>query len=434
VCGIVGFWNPHGGAQGVMTVTVTAMADRLRHRGPDSSGVWVSPESGVALGHRRLAIVDLSASGHQPMISPTGRFVIVFNGEIYNFVELKRDLEALGCRFRGTSDTEVLLAAIDRWGLEPAVRKCNGMFALAVWDTRERCLHLVRDRFGEKPLYLAVNKRVLFASELKALHAFPGFAPAVSREALCLYLHYSYVPDPLSIYEGVNKLAAGSILTLRRDDLSSEAGDICRKAYAYWSAKETCLVRSAERTSASLAEATQTLDEHLRLSVRQRMTADVPLGAFLSGGLDSSAVVALMQAGSGRQIQTFTVGFDEFGYDESAHAKQIASYLGTSHGGRRRPVRHARDVHEPYRSCYSRHVKQKTSYYMPAYGPAKSPFPASLQILKPKTAAEVLPNVPDMARTMAAWCRWGATATTTPANDIFSPGPRTLPTSEQRRC
>lgn len=332
MCGIVGFWNPRGGGEGLMTATIMAMANTLRHRGPDSSGVWVRPEFGIALGHRRLAIVDLSASGHQPMTSPAGRFVIVFNGEIYNFLELKRDLEALGCRFRGASDTEVLLTAIERWGLKRAIRKCTGMFALAVWDARERCLHLVRDRFGEKPLYFMVNKDVLlFASELKALHAFPEFAPAVSREALCTYLHYGYIPDPLSIYEGVSKLAAGSILTLRPEDLSSEGSDICRKVHAYWSTKETYLVHSAERTSESLAEATRTLDEHLRLSVRQRMTADVPLGAFLSGGLDSSAVVALMQAESTRQIQTFTVGFDEFGYDESAHAKRIASHLGTLH-------------------------------------------------------------------------------------------------------
>jgi asparagine synthase (glutamine-hydrolysing) len=305
------------------------MADQLIHRGPDDSGVWVDAEAGVALGFRRLAIVDLSPTGHQPMTSSSGRYVMVFNGEVYNFGELRKDLESRGHGFRGHSDTEVMLEAVSEWGLEAAVKKFVGMFAFALWDTRARVLRLVRDRLGIKPLYCGLAGRTfLFGSELKALRVHPDFDAEINRSALALYLRYGYIPQPYSIYQGIWKLPPGHILSLRAGaqtsfELSGTA--------LYWSAKEVYENGAANPFRGSEGEAVEEVDRLLRESVRLRMIADVPLGAFLSGGIDSSTVVALMQAQSNRPVKTFTIGFHAQEFNEAAHAKTVAVRLGTEH-------------------------------------------------------------------------------------------------------
>jgi asparagine synthase (glutamine-hydrolysing) len=305
------------------------MADQLVHRGPDDSGVWVDGEAGIALGFRRLAILDLSPAGHQPMTSSNGRYVIVFNGEVYNFAELRRDLESRGHSFRGHSDTEVMLEAVSEWGLEAAVKRFVGMFAFALWDRHARVLHLVRDRLGIKPLYCGCqNKTFLFGSELKALRVHPDFQPEINRGALALYLRYAYIPQPYSIYQGIWKLPPGCILSLRAGtQTSSELSG----AAPYWSAKEVYENGAASPFRGSEGEAIEELDRLLRESVRLRMIADVPLGAFLSGGIDSSTVVALMQAQSHRPVKTFTIGFHAQEFNEAAHARTVAAHLGTEH-------------------------------------------------------------------------------------------------------
>jgi asparagine synthase (glutamine-hydrolysing) len=305
------------------------MADQLVHRGPDDSGVWVDAEAGIALGFRRLAIVDLSPAGHQPMTSSDGRHVIVFNGEVYNFGELRKDLESRGHTFRGHSDTEVMLEAVSEWGLEAAVKRFIGMFAFALWDRRERMLHLVRDRLGIKPLYYGLMAGTfLFASELKALRVHPDFVPEINRGALALYLRYGYMPQPYSIYQGIWKLPPGHILSLRAR--APTPLDLSRTA-SYWSAKEVYENGAANPFRGKEGEAIEELDRLLRDSVRLRMIADVPLGAFLSGGIDSSTVVALMQAQSNRPVKTFTIGFHAPEFNEAAHAKMVAAHLGTEH-------------------------------------------------------------------------------------------------------
>jgi asparagine synthase (glutamine-hydrolysing) len=305
------------------------MADQLIHRGPDDSGVWVDAEAGIALGFRRLAIVDLSPTGHQPMTSSNSRHVMVFNGEVYNFGELRKDLESRGHGFRGHSDTEVMLEAVSEWGLEAAVKKFVGMFAFALWDRRDRVLHLVRDRLGIKPLYWGwQGKTFLFGSELKALRVHPDFDPEINRGALALYLRYGYIPQPHSIYQGIRKLPPGHILSLRAGaQTSSELSGTA----LYWSAKEVYENGAANPFRGSEGEAVEELDRLLRESVRLRMIADVPLGAFLSGGIDSSTVVALMQAQSDRPVKTFTIGFHAQEFNEAAHAKTVAARLGTEH-------------------------------------------------------------------------------------------------------
>jgi asparagine synthase (glutamine-hydrolysing) len=305
------------------------MADQLIHRGPDDSGVWVDAEAGVALGFRRLAIVDLSPAGHQPMTSSSGRYVIVFNGEVYNFGELRKELESRGHAFRGRSDTEVMLEAVSEWGLEAAVKKFVGMFAFALWDRRERVLHLVRDRLGIKPLYCGwQGKTFLFGSELKALRAHPDFDPEINRDALALYLRYGYIPQPYSIYQGIRKLPPGHILSL---GAGAQTPLELSQTASYWSAQEVYENGAANPWRGSEDEAVEELDRLLRESVRLRMIADVPLGAFLSGGIDSSTVVALMQAQSNRSVKTFTIGFHAQEFNEADHAKTVAAHLGTEH-------------------------------------------------------------------------------------------------------
>jgi asparagine synthase (glutamine-hydrolysing) len=275
-----------------------------------------------------LAIVDLSETGRQPMASSTGRYVISYNGEIYNFRRLQRELEAFGHRFRGCSDTEVLLAAIEQWGIDGALERSVGMFALALWDRSERELTLARDRVGKKPLYYAfIDRTFVFGSELKALRAFPGWTPRVDRRALTLYLRHNYVPAPHSIYEDVKKLEAAHVIRVALRN----SRPVATAHYCYWRADEMHARAATERLDVTLPEATDQLETLLKDSVQLRMIADVPLGAFLSGGIDSSLVVALMQAQSDRPVRSFTIGFHEHEYDESPHARTVARHLGTDH-------------------------------------------------------------------------------------------------------
>jgi asparagine synthase (glutamine-hydrolysing) len=328
MCGITGFVDFSGSLRGEeLAFNASLMTDSISHRGPDDHGVWVDADAGVALGFRRLAILDLSPTGHQPMLSENGENAIVFNGEIYNFEELRVKLTGLGHRFHGHSDTEIMLAAFDEWGLEKAIRSFNGMFAFALWNRSTRQLHLVRDRLGIKPLYFSwMGNVLLFGSELKALRSHPAFCSEIDRDALTLYLRHSYIPAPYSIYKNVSKLQPGSILTLCR-----ERHDPSIQPRCFWSAYQVTGDGQAHLFNGSEQEAVDELDGLLRDSVSKRMVADVPLGAFLSGGVDSSTVVALMQALSTRPVKTFTIGFHEAGFDEAAYARAIARYLGTEH-------------------------------------------------------------------------------------------------------
>ena len=303
------------------------MIGTLRHRGPDNSGSWADPGDGVALGHARLSILDLSSAGHQPMESPCGRYLITFNGEIYNFRALRRELEALGQSFRGTSDTEVLLGSISEWGLFSALNRFNGMFAFAVWDRQERLLHLARDRFGEKPLYYGwAGRTFAFASELKALKTHPGFDHSLDRDALALYMRFGYFPAPYSIYRSASKVMPGSVVTV---DISSPSAPV--RARPYWSLQTAVDQAQNEPFMGTEREAVDRLATILRQSVVMRMESDVPLGAFLSGGIDSPLVVALMQEASSRPIRTFSIGFREATINEATYARSIAAHLGTDH-------------------------------------------------------------------------------------------------------
>jgi asparagine synthase (glutamine-hydrolysing) len=304
------------------------MADALAHRGPDDAGVWADAANGLALSFRRLAILDLSAAGHQPMISSTGRYAMVFNGEVYNHAVLRAEVEAAGrapAAFRGHSDTEVMLAAIEAWGLREAVRRFIGMFAIALWDREERTLHLVRDRLGIKPLYYGrADSAFVFGSELKALRVHPKFDAPLSREALALFLRYAYVPSPYSIYEGIWKVPPGTIATLTPQ---AEEPTLT----PYWSLADVVRRGLHAPFPGTEQEAVEAVDTLVRNAVALRMVADVPLGAFLSGGIDSSLVAAAMQAQSPRPIQTFSIGFTEERWNEALFARAVASHLGTDH-------------------------------------------------------------------------------------------------------
>jgi asparagine synthase (glutamine-hydrolysing) len=304
------------------------MAGTLRHRGPDDEGAWVDEAAGIALGFRRLAIVDLSLEGRQPMASACGRYVIAFNGEIYNYRDLRRELEGVGDRplFRGHSDTEVMLAAFARWGPEGAVRRFVGMYAFALWDRGDHVLYLGRDRIGEKPLYYGwMGDVLLFGSELRALRAHPAFREEINRDALLPYLRLSCIPAPYSIYKGVSKLLPGTLLRVEG------TGGRTAAPLPYWSARAVAEAGTADPFEGTATEATDRLDYLLRQAVGLQMVADVPLGAFLSGGIDSSTIAALMQAQSPRPVKTFTIGFHEEGYDEAVHAREVARHLGTDH-------------------------------------------------------------------------------------------------------
>jgi asparagine synthase (glutamine-hydrolysing) len=322
MCGITGFWSAKRVDENPAEL-LNRMGCTLAHRGPDDSGVFYDSQAGLGLSFRRLSIIDLSAEGHQPMVSASGRYVILFNGEVYNFEEIRAEL--IPPPWRGHSDTEVMLAAIEHWGLEAAVNRFVGMFAFALWDRQEHRLHLVRDRIGIKPLYYGyVDGSFVFASELKAIRAFPGFQAAIDRNALAAYMRLAYVPVPYSIYEGIRQLLPGHILTL------NSAGETPGVA-PYWSAAEVAHSGVRSPVKGSDEEVVEQLHQILSDAVRLRMISDVPLGAFLSGGIDSLVVVALMQAQSARPVKTFTIGFHEGVYNEAAHAKKVAAHLGTDH-------------------------------------------------------------------------------------------------------
>jgi asparagine synthase (glutamine-hydrolysing) len=326
MCGLTGFWQQGLTAAG-MAETAASMADRIVHRGPDDSGVWLDEAAGMALAHRRLAIVDPSAAGHQPMLSASGRFVLAYNGEVYNHLELRDALGAAGAApdWRGHSDTETLLSCIEAWGVETALRRSVGMFAFALWDRQARTLVLARDRAGEKPLYYGwQGDTFLFGSELKALRAHPDFNAAVDRGALALLLRHNYIPAPYSIHQGIFKLPPGTWLELRQGQRNVQP-------QAYWSLAEVAERGMTDPFSGSDTEAVDELSRLLRKAVAGQQVADVPLGALLSGGIDSSLVTALMQAQSSRPVRTFTIGFEEKAYDEAAHARMVAAHLGTDH-------------------------------------------------------------------------------------------------------
>lgn len=327
MCGLTGFCNFRDISEDAEQICIS-MASKLIHRGPDDSGVWVNREQGVALGHRRLSIQDLSSNGHQPMESSSGRYIVAYNGEIYNFKELQSELDSLGFKFRGHSDTEILLAAVDAWGLTDAVNRFTGMFAIAMWNREHRVLSLVRDRLGEKPLYYGwQGNTFLFGSELKALRVHPDWQNNINRDALSLYMRHNYIPAPYSIYQNIFKLTPGSILQIHRGILP---GDL-PASVSYWSIQEVAEAGFSHPAQLSDDEAIDRLEGVLRESIRSKMISDVPLGAFLSGGYDSSAVVALMQAESLQKVKTFSIGFNEAAYNEADHAKRVASHLGTDH-------------------------------------------------------------------------------------------------------
>ncbi len=366
MCGFSGFLTTDTSILTRAEAEASRMALAIQHRGPDDAGAWAEATAGIALGFRRLSILDLSSAGHQPMHSVSGRFVMTFNGEIYNHTDLRDLLSAaqLGTpaqSWRGHSDSETLLACFEAWGIEETLKKTVGMFAIALWDTHTRSLHLARDRFGEKPLYYgwvttagAAAPAFVFGSELKTLRAYPGFANPVSREALALYMRFTYVPAPYSIYQNIFKLEPGCMLSINTSAALPQAGKLLEagqvpsvptapsaplrppaaqgglRMHRWWSLASV-VEAGAQNQISSEDEALETLEQRLIDAVRGQSLADVPLGAFLSGGVDSSCIVALMQAQATSPVKTFTVGFEEAGFDESPHARAAAEHLGTEH-------------------------------------------------------------------------------------------------------
>ena len=332
MCGIAGFWQQTSFDDAAARVIVERMSSAIAHRGPDDSGAWLDGDAGFALGHRRLSIVELSAAGHQPMASASGRYVVVFNGEIYNHGELRARLEREVGRtlpWRGHSDTEALLAAVESWGVTRALQAAVGMFAFALWDRRERTLTLARDRLGEKPLYYGwqangADRVLIFGSELKALRAHPAFTAGVDRDALTLFMRLGYIPAPHTIDRGIRKLPPGTLAVLRAPAAEPDIRP-------YWSVQDVMLCGHRSPLALGPEEVVDRLEALLSDAVRQQMVADVPLGAFLSGGIDSSTVVALMQAQSTQPVRTFSIGFHEPGFNEAEHAKAVATHIGTHH-------------------------------------------------------------------------------------------------------
>jgi len=326
MCGVAGFLDSRQPIER-MTTIISAMTEQLTHRGPDGSGVWCDPKGSIALGHRRLAILDLSSLGHQPMHSPHERYVISYNGEIYNFLALKQHLQTKHYVFTGQSDTEVLLALILEYGLESALQQLSGMFAFALWDKKEKILHLARDRLGEKPLYYGfINNTFVFASELKAIRVYPGFQQPIARASVSRFMQYGYIPAPYSIYEHIYKLPPGTYLSVSNGTLATRL-----TPKPYWSARQIAEQGLANPLTLTDQEAITQTDQLLHQVIKSRMVSDVPLGAFLSGGLDSSLITAIMQANSTSPIKTFTIGFNLDTHNEAQHAKRIAKYLRTEH-------------------------------------------------------------------------------------------------------
>jgi len=323
MCGIAGYLTNETPTDPIKTLS--AMGKAILSRGPDSSGEWFDSDKKIGLAHQRLAIVDISPAGHQPMSSPNGRYVISFNGEIYNHNEIRAELvESKSIHWRGHSDTETLLAGFEEWGILDTIKKAVGMFAIAIWDKVECTLTLVRDRLGEKPLYYGwQNETFLFGSELKALKAHPCFLAEINRDAISTYLRYSYVPAPYSIYKGVQKLMPGTLAVISLKNPTP-------KIVTYWSIEQV-LSENHNRFIGSTNDAINSLEKQLKESIKLQMMADVPLGAFLSGGVDSSTIVALMQSESERPIKTFSIGFHDQQYNEAHHAKAVADHLQTEH-------------------------------------------------------------------------------------------------------
>lgn len=344
MCGLTGYLGGALESADDRRSFLEKMCSRIVARGPDGGGTWQDMNAQIGLGHRRLAVVDLSPAGRQPMESGSGRYVIVFNGEIYNHLDLRAKLEAEThpVNWRSTSDTETLLAGIDAWGVQNTVEHLIGMFAFAVWDRRDRVLVLGRDRLGEKPLYYGwqgggASAVFLFGSELKALRAHPSFRAELSQNALLQYMRHADVPAPLSIYEGICKLPPGTLLTV---SLAAPEPILT----TYWSGADVATRGAAERFQGSPEEAVDAFEDLLKDAVGKQMVADVPLGAFLSGGIDSSTIAALMQAQSSRPVKTFSIGFSEEGYNEAVYAKQVAAHLGTDHTEMYVSPREAMDV------------------------------------------------------------------------------------------
>jgi asparagine synthase (glutamine-hydrolysing) len=326
MCGIAGFFKGSSVKLEDQKTLLKRMSSTIQYRGPDSSGEWIDPDANIAVAHRRLSILDLSPAGHQPMISPSGRYVITYNGEVYNHLDLRSNLENIN--WKGHSDTETLLAGFDAWGITSTIKKTVGMFAMAVWDRECRELSLIRDRMGEKPLYFGWQQDTfLFASELKPLRVHPSFLGDIDRDSLNLYLRHGYITAPYSIYRGISKLIPGTILTI---DFTTPRGEL-PDPVPYWSLYD--IVKSGRENTfiGSDKEAVDELEKILLRSVKGQMISDVPLGAFLSGGVDSSTIVALMQAQSSKPVRTFSIGFREDGYDEAVYAKEVARHLGTNH-------------------------------------------------------------------------------------------------------
>ncbi|SFV27375.1 asparagine synthase (glutamine-hydrolyzing) [Thermoflavifilum thermophilum] len=337
MCGITGFIDTGVSSRDDLMHAIRQMTGSIQHRGPDDEGIWVDETIPIALGHRRLSIIDLSPSGHQPMVSAHGRYVMVFNGEIYNYLDIKQQLEASGDApaWKGHSDTEVLLAAFEHWGPEKAIQQCIGMFAIALWDVHHRRLHLIRDRMGEKPLYYGwSNQLFLFGSELKAFYAHPKWTGEINRDALCLYLRHNYIPAPYSIFQHIFKLIPGSILTVSLEAIkkySAQIPDAELQPKPYWSIHDVVQEGINNHLHISAPEAIDQLHGLMKDAVGKQMIADVPLGAFLSGGIDSSTVVALMQAQSSRPVKTFSIGFYEKEFNEAHYAAAVAGHLRTDH-------------------------------------------------------------------------------------------------------
>lgn len=333
MCGIAGFcnWgreNPHADTES-WEKNIRKMNERMKHRGPDASGIWASPDRSVVFGHRRLAIVDLSEKGAQPMVSHSGRYVITYNGEIYNYKEIAKRLldEKKVTAFRGSSDTEVLLEAVEHYGVKEAVSMCKGMFGIALYDQKEKILYLVRDRVGEKPLYYGfVHGSFVFASDLGSISVLDGFERQINTEVLDIYFTHGYIPAPYSIYRNINKLEPGCILTIRAPFEKEKIG-----IEAYWSMKEAAKKGQSNLFTGSRQEAADELERLLKQAISGQMVADVPVGAFLSAGIDSSTVVALMQSLNAGKVKSFTIGMEDAKYNEAEAAGEIAAHLGTEH-------------------------------------------------------------------------------------------------------
>tara|TARA_B100001057_G_scaffold264273_1_gene264375 strand:- start:2426 stop:4396 length:1971 start_codon:yes stop_codon:yes gene_type:complete len=327
MCGIVGLISPNINSETKLKSEIMKMSNRISHRGPDSDGFWLDVKNNLALGHKRLSILDLSSNGNQPMISSNRRYVIVFNGEIYNHLQIRKYIVNSNINWKGNSDTETLLEAINILGIKKALNLCIGMFAFGLWDTQEKTLTLVRDRFGEKPLYYGwVNNCFVFSSELKSIKSLSGFNNKVSRNAIAQYLQFNYIPSPLSIYENIYKLEKSKIIYLK--PTLNKVIEI--KSERYWSL-DNIIKKSKNKMLTDEKETIKLIKNSIKDSVKLQMISDVPIGSFLSGGIDSSLITAMMQEQSFKSISTFTVGFEEFGFDESLYAKKISNHLKTNH-------------------------------------------------------------------------------------------------------